>query len=62
MSIALILSRARAEEWKVEINKYLPEIPIYNFTYKHDDKYLNDSLTLEVEDIRYLKTVIVTTK
>jgi hypothetical protein len=44
------------------MNKYLPEIPIYHFTYKHDDKYLNDSLTLDAEDLRYLKTVIVTTK
>jgi hypothetical protein len=31
MSIALILSRARAEEWKVEINKYLPEIKVEIF-------------------------------
>ncbi|WP_312336887.1 glyoxylate/hydroxypyruvate reductase A [Sphingobacterium sp.] len=31
MSIALILNRARAEEWKVEINKYLPEIKVEIF-------------------------------
>lgn len=49
-------------QYKYIMNKYLPEIPIYHFTYKHDDKYLNDSLTLDVEDLRYLKTVIVTTK
>lgn len=31
MSIALILNRGRAEEWKVEINKHLPEIKVEIF-------------------------------
>lgn len=31
MSIALLLNRARAEEWKVEINKHLPEIKVEIF-------------------------------
>jgi hypothetical protein len=41
---------------------YLPEISPYRFAYKHDDKYLTDTITLDDDDLTFLKSVIPTTK
>jgi hypothetical protein len=48
--------------YKHIMNKYLPEIPIYHFTYKHDDKYLKDAIKVDDDDLKYLKNLIHTTK
>lgn len=48
--------------YKHIMNKYLPEIFLYRFTYKYDDKYLNDAIKVEDEDLKYLKNIIHTTK
>lgn len=48
--------------YKHIMSKYLPEISLYRFTYKYDDKYLNDAIKVEDEDLKYLKNIIHTTK
>lgn len=50
------------KQYKHIINKYLPEILVYRFTYKHDDKYLTEPITLDDDDLTFLKSVIPTTK
>lgn len=50
------------KQYKHIMNKYLPEILVYRFTYKHDDKYLTEPITLDDDDITFLKSVIPTTK
>jgi hypothetical protein len=49
-------------QYKHIMKKYLPEISVYRFTYKHDDKYLTDPIILDDDDITFLKSVIPTTK
>jgi hypothetical protein len=50
------------KQYKHIMNKYLPEISLYRFTYKHDDKYLTDPIILDDDDLTFLKSVIPTTK
>jgi len=50
------------KQYKHIMNKYLPDIPLYRFTYKYDDKYLTDPIILDDDDITFLKSVIPTTK
>ena len=50
------------KQYKHIMYKYLPEILVYRFTYKHDDKYLTEPITLDDDDLTFLKSVIPTTK
>ena len=50
------------KQYKHIMNKYLPDIPLYRFTYKYDDKYLTDPIILDDDDLTFLKSVIPTTK
>ena len=50
------------KQYKHIMKTYLPEISPYRFAYKHDDKYLTDTITLDDDDLTFLKSVIPTTK
>ena len=49
-------------QYKHIMKTYLPEISPYRFAYKHDDKYLTETITLDDDELTFLRTVIPTTK
>lgn len=48
--------------YKRIMRSYLPEIDLYNYEYKHDDKYLDDDVNINLDDFKCIKNVIRTTK
>jgi len=50
------------KQYKHIMKTYLHEISLYRYTYKHDEKYLNDPIILDDDDLTFLKSVIPTTK
>ena len=55
-NIMLIISYKRI------MRKYLPNIDIYKFEYEYDDAFLDEPIDMEIEDFKYIKSIIRTTK
>lgn len=50
------------KNYKNIMRKYLPEINLYNYEYNYDDEFLDNSISMSLEDFTYIKSVIRTTK
>ena len=48
--------------YKRIMRKYLPNIDLYKYEYDYDDEYLDENVNIEIEDFKYIKSVIRTTK
>ena len=44
------------------MRKYLPNIDLYKYEYDYDDEYLDEPILIDLEDFKYIKSVIRTTK